>query len=658
MKSKLLSFGFVLSMYSTQSLFTQRYESVCKSFFNGVTEQDVYDEEIRECLTEEAYEYHNQLVFCILKDALNIANTDSSETLAENTDFTAIFKLFDGKTPLPAPRSRDNVSVKSEVKVESQDDDDDEVVMIKKSKRKKPNRIIDDEDDEDETTKEAPKVPRWSSVNDAISQDTSASGTKRKKRKLMIYSDDEDEPDAAFDTLSFHSNANNDDDEEEEEEVVKRIDVKSTGLLKTTLTISRNPARDSTTPNSSRNGKNIKSSSSILDQLLSSDKPISLLPSISATNAKSALQSSQTSKRFLPFLSKSCFHFVFVLALDSYIGKPPLPTLNNKKDVQPKGNSSSTTNAATTNITKNTLAKSSLLKQSLTSTIQSTNLKNGNKNTVKRQKTQNSIQVNNVSSISNSSDNKSGTSLLSKKVPPVKFPENAKIKQLLKQTLCSTKQQAATASQPSNSSTETSILRLDINDKAKNQEETPSLINGTNGEVRNHHNEIEAYNTSKPTYYDDNVMELINPLREPDESFDVEERFVSTLLKPTMYSFEQKELKRGSLDQCGKMATSLLPKGVVPPVKLEEDVKPPSDMYLEVTSMETSALVNQFGSSDLLPSALNLGHRISQVCLLHDIKMVDKRVFDVATHSLRVCPKGKPFSQSKFSFISRNCSRI
>lgn len=302
MKSKLFSFGFVFSMYSTQSLFTQRYESVCKSFFNGVIEQDVYDEEIRECLPEEAYEYHNQLVFCILKDALNFANTDSSETLAENTDFTKIFKLLDGKTPQPAPRSRDNVSLKREVKVESQDDeDDDEVVMIKKSKRKKPNRIIDDEDDEDETIKEVTKVPRWSSANDAISQDTSASGTKRKKRKLMIYSDDEDEPDAAFDTLSFHSNANNDD--EEEEEVVKRIDVKSTGLLKTTLTISRNPARDSTNPNSARNGKNIKNSSSILDQLLSSDKPISLLPSISTTNAKSALQSSQTSKRLLPFLS-------------------------------------------------------------------------------------------------------------------------------------------------------------------------------------------------------------------------------------------------------------------------------------------------------------------------------------------------------------------
>lgn len=225
----------------------------------------------------------------------------------------------------------------------------------------------------------------------------------------------------------------------------------------------------------------------------------------------------------------------------------------------------------------------------------------------------------------------------------MKFPENAKIKQLLRQTLCSTKQQAAsTASQPSNSSTETRILRLDTNDNAKSQGDTPSLINGTNGEVRKHHNEIKAYNNSMSTCYEGKETELINPLREPDEPCGVEERFVSTLLKPTMYTFEPKEFKRGSLDQCEQIGISLLPKGIVPPVKLEEDVKPPSDMYLEVTSMDTSALVNQFGGSDLLPSALDLGHRVSQVCLLHDIKMVDKRVFDVATHSLRVCRKNIP----------------
>lgn len=297
---------------------------------NGNIDRKSYAQQISDILPKSAIEHHNELVLNLLKKSFQL------ESEADRTSICGIYKLIDSNEPFPNEPSTSYLSkatrkATSKSKIASEltskfnkskrkyDDDDDDFMVIKKSKKRK--QIVSD--DEEEPQRKLTNVINRPSLHETEENDFYNLNKSKRKRKMVILSDDEDDDElnSILDTRSSASNVFND--------PKTTINVKSTGLLKTTLTIKRNddvndaknsvvpkpvskpvktstiakgPCRKSTKEATKLVSKKRiskiraklnfdksqrrKYSSSLLDRLLSSDKRISLLPSSSESSGK------------------------------------------------------------------------------------------------------------------------------------------------------------------------------------------------------------------------------------------------------------------------------------------------------------------------------------------------------------------------------------
>lgn len=239
-----------------------RYQTTVKRWLSGNIDRKSYSQRIRRLLSASEYEHHNEYVLSIIKTSLqkepdleSITKiykvidtpeakdpTKSSSTAASTTTAKPISKSkVLPEKPAPAPVVSRLPSTKTRSSKKRYEEDEEDFTVITKRKRRK--LIVSDEDeDEEEPPKKTNKAETPNKANHVIKRPTSHEveendcsnlNKSKRKRKMVILSDDEDVDISSL--LSSRSSVPSVFDDPK-----TTINVKSTGLLKTTLTIKRN----------------------------------------------------------------------------------------------------------------------------------------------------------------------------------------------------------------------------------------------------------------------------------------------------------------------------------------------------------------------------------------------------------------------------------
>ena len=238
-----------------------RYQTTVKRWLSGNIDRKSYSQRIRRLLSASEYEHHNEYVLSIIKTSLqkepdleSITKiykvidtpeakdpTKSSSTAASTTTAKPVSKSkVLPEKPAPAPVVSRLPSKTRGSKKRYEEDEEDFTVITKRKRRK---LIVSDEDeDEEEPPKKTNKAETLNKTNHVIKRSTSHEveendcsnlNKSKRKRKMVILSDDEDVDISSL--LSSRSSVPSVFDDPK-----TTINVKSTGLLKTTLTIKRN----------------------------------------------------------------------------------------------------------------------------------------------------------------------------------------------------------------------------------------------------------------------------------------------------------------------------------------------------------------------------------------------------------------------------------